>query len=1674
MFKLPGLLNTALSIQLIFSSWMLSASLAVQDVRAENNNDSSNPNSSANISSTKNNSGSVNLDLSSSTASISGSVLGQEVSVNFGGQASTITSTSVLTPAQYLAALSVLNTGSQTLTVNSSGQAVSGSFQLPASTTYSAVSVPQGVTGVYDFAASQNLNLTGNFVNSGSFYLVSTNQAVNSGSLNALNIINNPGALISSVLPAGGLLGLSNLVSNVSFSLNAVNNITNYGSITSAGALNLTAGNQISNIASNALANANISALSNINMIAPNITNQGQITATLNNINVQAANMVNSGIIESAKGDLSITNLVQNVLDINNVGGLISASDTLAFLNSSSSTNSSINLDGGVLNAAEISFTDRRGSVNVSVEDSSPNLSFRARNVSLTVENGSKGLNLTGLNRARSVELNYSGAGDLYSGAFKTRGKDVFVETTGSINISGKITSSPQGKGDGGSVYLSAGKSLNVGDITSNGRRRASDGGNITLIAGLDLNAGNLKASGGKNGAPGLITIDAGQLGSGNADIRSIEANGKTGAEVTISAPGNINVDRSISAIDGTVTLNSSSTSIGSVEVGRNGHLNINPYDSGGQNGGGEHHDQPYVLNLEELASFGSGIVNVGAKDIVLTGNCINCLGNLSSLSINTEGSFSATGTVLTLDQNQSFYVYAAESINTGSVSGGQSISFQSEGIVTVDGIITSKPGGSVTLSGSGFALNSKIDVGSGSVTLAPTGESTTIAGAQLSNITGANLFIGQNTNTGGSVTITGNTDLSHISSHVGVQLSGNFNTEAASLSLANNASMVVNATNVSVGNISGGSALVLNARDALSLSGNLNLPNGPVILNGDLAGTGNAVTLQSGSAITASAISVTSNRGDIISGARLNATATDLYMSSGGALSILESSQLSAAKNLSLSSNSDLSIGAENGSSVSISAGSLSKSFDPFSAAKPFNPSQDLGKSSGNIMIDTYRSGNGTGNVNIGSNVSMVAAGTDGRGNLGILSGGDINIASGSKLAAVGGNLWLSATADVNIDGGTLLSLASRNADAKASYSGGQLGIMAGAPQTDMQALLANLAASRSGSERINSDVSLSRNTISMNGSSLLTVVSSDTKQVNLESNTFTLTGGVLFIDPPPTSEVNISNSNIIAIGPGIASSGGSGGGNTQQGGATVPPVIVPAVTNVGSTSSFSSGASTPLLLSPQSSVNATDTQRNNNGNGNQNFTAISGSSTALPSDTLEEGQITPSMKSGSFCSKPQLLKCSDTLDEDSWIIASSSCQPFTFEEHDGSLIVGTGPAKFAPSQDRTLLLREGKILVITVDKIHVVRTPYCNITIPVNTASIIEVDPQGLVRIANLAGGKTSITICRNDETLILAAAPGEQLVLAENSVSSISEEQFSTFSFPEVSHQKVSAWNLEISGLRGQKVKFDRQQMAQNEPLLHCSMGCVNQNQLRRLEQLMQSMTSEFAVLKSMEKTRPRNLIQSALPQALNKLRPVSFNESELKGILSFNTLNAGNALIKYTGKCRFSLTSPGLILLEEGEALVSAKKKTVVKAGQAHVEMKAGTVAVINYQDGLLKVRNIYEKKNTAVITTVANKRVIGLQVGQELIIGRRGISLNRTLSQDPVGRRRLNSLDLKSGHTCISSEISLSSLLQNSSILCQLIRSNDEQDREMASKIMKIAVCLSLVTSSHGNYSMVNP
>jgi fibronectin-binding autotransporter adhesin len=1602
----------------------------------------------------------VDLNLTSTNQNLNASDFLSSGSVNVSQVDSpsplVVTSGSTLTPAQYVAAMQIVTTGTQSLNINSAGQATGGTFVSNTINNLSGLNVPSNVTGIHNFASNPNLNLTGNLVNSGTLYAVSTNPGVTTANIGANAITNNVGALLTSVLPQGGLAGFSGAIAQLNLNLTALTSIINNGTISSSGSLTMNAGTSIlnTNVAGNT---AVMQAMSTVNAIAANITNQGQIQSILNNIAMQTDNLTNSGTIAALGGDLDIQTLVTRTLTINNVNGLLSSTGSLTFDAGSPNAANQITLLGGSAQANDTLFSSRNGRIDVVSTSLSNVVDVDASTVNLAITGGTSGLTLTGINRATNSSLSYTGVGDVIIPGLTTNGGSININTTGSITVVGigNGINAPDldttAGAAAGNVSLIAGGTISLRDVDTSA---TGTGGNITIQSGGSMTARDIIASGANAGS---ISIQAGTGGTGDATVTSVTAVGNNNS-VSLLAPGMVSIN-TLNAPGTDLTI-SQNYSIPNLNIGSGGTVNVAPQGNG-----------PWVVDFSQLGQLfaGSPTVQLGNSgstvDIIVNTNCNQCFGN-SDVTFATGGRYIATGTTITLGNGADLQISGGNGVNTGNVNGGNSVSFNSNGDVTVDGDIRTNPGGNVVLRGNAFGLGlgGRVDTQGGSVRLMPNANSNAQVNlAGMNNVFADSFTVGDGV-TVADVTLNGNGDLSNVTGNVSFLVNGNFRGNSSNLTVGGNSDLNVVADSIRTGGFNGGRSFNFVSDGLLDVTGDLVSP-GAVNLAGDQGRSGQVLNIGAGRNVTGASLDISSGRGNIGSAGRLNATVSDLNMNSGGSLAIIDNSSLNSMQDMALTAMGDIDIGSSGGTGVAFSSGSMNGGV----GNGPMAPGSVT--SSGAIRIDNYLGGQGLGlgSIALGDNIVLEARGGSTQivngvpvvqvGDLAIYSGGDITVGANSSLSSYGGDVWLNGNNSITIGDGTDIASYAKLDDSHTgqvggtyttlpSYTGGRVGILTGSIGTDLSALLDGMVGNRNGNNQIIIPQNPTAfdpvsNTVNASGGSIFQVVFPQGGQKTVTNSTFNLIGGVMFIDPPGVgNDVNINNANITAVGPVLAAPN-NGGGNNGGGGGAVLAGSLGAITTDGTlTNTTNNLPSVTLSVGPSSSILSTDTARN----------------TSNPD--------APGLQQTIYCATPGHLTSSDTVDDGSWIMASNKCQPFSFEQPDGSIIIGSGPAIFAPSMSRTLLLKEGKLLIIAGEGIIVVRTPVCSITIPVNSAATIEYQADGLARVTSLAGGKSSVTVTRDDETIILSAAPGEQLVLAD---SSSGPDELTCV--PEVTNKKVDTWMIKMSGLRGEKFRFDRSEMVAREELLNCTLGCFSKPQQAMLEQIRQSMIEirpkEIKTLGSGK--RKNNLSMNGVN---NHLLAVGFGNVLDLTVPQVNTLTSHTAIVKYTERASIEIETPDTLVMKYGDALISTRKATTVRAGKNVVKLAPGTVAMLAYKDSHLKIRNVYENSNASVTANIEGKKLIGLQAGHEVIIARSGASINKILGEEPVGRRRLKHSEITGSHTIVHSEVSLTSLLQNTNILSQLVRSNVGEDKQLIGKIMKMAVSLSIVTPHHGSYSMV--
>jgi hypothetical protein len=179
------------------------------------------------------------LDLTSSNANI---VLGsnlfkgvESVTINVGGTAETFKAGASVTPSEYLLIQQTLTNSSSQLVLNSKGVADGGSFSLNGrtETTASEIIVAKGVTAI-DNVTGKALKLSGELLNYGSIDAVSLNSANKTANIDASEIVNEKGGVISSQLSNLATI-TPGALSNLGLALQSTDTLTNSGLISSAG-----------------------------------------------------------------------------------------------------------------------------------------------------------------------------------------------------------------------------------------------------------------------------------------------------------------------------------------------------------------------------------------------------------------------------------------------------------------------------------------------------------------------------------------------------------------------------------------------------------------------------------------------------------------------------------------------------------------------------------------------------------------------------------------------------------------------------------------------------------------------------------------------------------------------------------------------------------------------------------------------------------------------------------------------------------------------------------------------------------------------------------------------------------------------------------------------------------------------------------------------------------------------------------------------------------------------------------------------------------------------------------------------------------------------------------------------------------------------------------------------
>lgn len=885
----------------------------------------------------------------------------------------------------------VLHSGMQTIVLNSQGQATGGYFFLNNRTQLSTLQIPSGVTGIFNAASHSGsvLDVLGSLINSGTLDIVSSSNTVTNASIVAANIFNLAGATITSIQPAGGVAGLSNLAPSVSFSLTAAKDIINSGTISSSAGLNLVSGNSLHNVFSTSTSGAmpSLQARGDIYLQAGAAVNNGSISSTIGNItaatntftnygNVQALagsltmedlsaksigpglNVTNSGFLSGASGLTFVSHGsatgIGSPLSINNTGGLIQSSAGAINIQSAGD----IRLTGGnVSSPSEINLVAPNGLVEVNVQNVTGTMNVTAADAHVTASTPNfvlGNLNVSG-------DPSYDNlTGTLTLGSISaTGGQDVTLIASQDVILSGGTIDTTSAGGNAGNINIIAGANVvtsgsnlqfsgasstggavdltGVTAINAQGQGASGSGGNVQIVAFSGSNVGSALTAGSIN--TGNATISTGGSGTGsNGNVTVI-----AGATADPSAGSALAIAGSITASggsggSGSVSLYSATPSLSSTATVTNGSLSGGSFVVGSA--------MPTTISVASIQA-GGGTLTLSTSGNISAGNLSNSAlvsGNAGNITI-----ANTTGTV-------SLGTLSANGLGNGN---GGTISVSSAGSIYSDTISANGAGtgtgGTVNISSSASGMT--FDYGSGSSSASTGGSPATgsITAIGAGNSGSVNFsFSGANTTVIVDVAIgSGNVVIGATGAGSSVSIQPVVGSPGVPTIVASNA-LTVNAGSggIAIGNDASGAVVSLSAAGSSSI----------IQTAGTLGGT--------------TSISLTSGSGDIVN---VNSSTPSLTVNTTGSVTLTNS----AAGAMTLTS------GGDTFNSLSVSTDNTFTTTTPLAAT-------------GTLSLSTTAN---NGNLNIAAklNAATVSLSTSGSGS--INQTGGIITATALSLTSTSGN---------------------------------------------------------------------------------------------------------------------------------------------------------------------------------------------------------------------------------------------------------------------------------------------------------------------------------------------------------------------------------------------------------------------------------------------------------------------------------------------------------------------------------------------------------------------------------------------------------------------------------------------------------------------------------------------
>lgn len=410
--------------------------------------------------------------------------------------------------------------------------------------------------------------------------------------------------------------------------------------------------------------------------------------------------------------------------------------------------------------------------------------------------------------------------------------------------------------------------------------------------------------------------------------------------------------------------------------------------------------------------------------------------------------------------------------------------------------------------------------------------------------------------------------------------------------------------------------------------------------------------------------------------------------------------------------------------------------------------------------------------------------------------------------------------------------------------------------------------------------------------------------------------------------------------------------------------------------------------------------------------------------------------------------------------------CVPLMLVDDPNTLIVCDRDAVLR-AEKRTIFLTRGKGVYMVGKQPIVVETALGSVTIPGNSAAIIEQAENGLLRVDHLTGDPSRVAVKRWKGIKTYDASVGDEICLAPKGVSPGALVPKDGIERQEVSNEVGDA------GIMLAENKFAPKTMLEKECLLQCDSNSFFQVR-RKVYNLRKSINDQVSDTSSncSNESDPMPLMILGEGEVKPELKPVTMSEAANVQI-ALQSKTTPTAFVKYNEKAKIAFDHPSVTELKSGEAVFSSFDTTFVKTPHSMIKIEPGALVLVSVSDDVTKLRTLWENNRNSVCQTVGKKPFFVL-AGDESLVSNELRKVYLSASKDMVGRRMTHYSQLPNGDVVHFAEVSLMSLAQSSDLLSQLMNSSDSEDQAVIHKLNKMAAILVQISASHGLYELMQP